>query len=168
MLAEVATLTATDVAGDIHLGTRFCEWEVARTETNLGICTKHLTSKGKEHLLEVGETYVLIYIETFYLMEETMSAGADSLVTVNAAWAEHTDRWLMSFHIVSLVARSMAAEEYILGDVVAVGLLYKEGVLHIAGWVVGSKVEHRKYVLVVIYLRTLERVKPMRAKMSII
>ena len=159
MLAEVATLTATDVAGDIHLGTRFCEWEVARTETNLGICTKHLTGKGKEHLLEVGETYVLIYIETFYLMEETVSAGADSLVTVNAAWAEHTDRWLMSFHIVSLVARSMAAEKHILGNVVAVGLLYKEGVLHVAGWVVGSKVEHRKYVLVVIYLRTLEKGK---------
>lgn len=62
----------------------------------------------------------------------------------------------------------MAAEEHILGNIVRVGLLYKEGVLHIAGWVVGSKVEHRKYVLVVIYLRTLERVKPMRAKMSII
>ena len=104
MLAEVATLTATDVAGDIHLGTGLCEWEVARTETNLGICTKHPTGKGKEHLLEVGETYVLICIETFYLMEETVSAGADSFVTVNAAWAEHTDRWLMGFHIVSLVA----------------------------------------------------------------
>ena len=44
----------------------------------------------------------------------------------------------------------MAAEEHILGNIVRVGLLYKEGVLHIAGWVVGSKVEHRKYVLVVI------------------
>ena len=159
MLAEVATLTATDVAGNIHLCTRLCEWEVARTETNLSICTKHFTCKGKEHLLEVGETYVLIYIETFYLMEETVSAGADSLVTVNATWAEHTDRWLMGFHIVSLVARSMAAEEHILGNIVRVGLLYKEGVLHIAGRVVGSKVEHRKYVLVVIYLRTLEKGK---------
>ena len=159
MLAEVATLTATDVAGDIHLCARLCEWEVARAETNLSICTKHLTCKGKEHLLEVGETYILIYIETFYLMEEAVSAGADSLVTVNAAWAEHTDRWLMSFHIVGLVVRSMAAEEHILGNVVAIGLLYKEGILHIAGWVVGSKVEHRKYVLVVIYLRTLEKGK---------
>jgi hypothetical protein len=53
----------------------------------------------------------------------------------------------------------MAAEEHILGNIVRVGLLYKEGVLHIAGWVVGSKVEHRKYVLVVIYLRTLEKGK---------
>ena len=147
MLADVATLTATDVAGDIHLSARLCEWEVARTETNLGICTKHLTGKGKKYLLKVGETYILIYIETFYLMEETVSAGADSLVTVNAARAEHTDRWLMSFHIVSLVVRSMAAEEHILGNIVRVGLLYKEGVLHIAGWMVGSKVEHRKYVL---------------------
>ena len=53
----------------------------------------------------------------------------------------------------------MAAEEHILGNIVRVGLLYKEGVLHIAGRVVGSKVEHRKYVLVVIYLRTLEKGK---------
>ena len=37
----------------------------------------------------------------------------------------------------------MAAEEHILGNVVRVGLLNKEGVLHIAGRVVGSKVEHR-------------------------
>ena len=104
MLAEVATLTATDVAGDIHLGTGLCEWEVARTETNLGICTKHLTGKGKEHLLEVGETYVLIYIETFYLVEEAVSTCADSLVAIYSSWAQYADRWLVGLHIVSLVA----------------------------------------------------------------
>lgn len=82
MLAEVTALATADVAGDIHLCTRFCEWEVARAQADFGICTEHLASEGEEHLLEVGEAYVLIYIETFYLMEETVSAGADSLVTV--------------------------------------------------------------------------------------
>ena len=155
MLAEVATLTATDVAGDIHLGTRLCEWEVARTETNLGICTKHLTGKGKEHLLEVGETYVLIYIETFYLVEEAVSTCADSLVAIYSSWAQYADRWLVGLHIVSLVVRGMATEKYILGNIVGVGLLDEECILHVAGWMIGSEVQHGEYVLVVIYLWTL-------------
>ncbi len=88
-------------------------------------------------------------------MEETVSTGADGLVTIYATWAEHTDRWLVGLHIVSLIARSMAAEEHILGNIVGVGLLDEECILHVAGWMIGSKVEHGEYVLVVIYLWTL-------------
>ena len=88
-------------------------------------------------------------------MEEAVGTGADGLVAVYSSWAEHTDRWLVGFHIVSLVARSMAAENHILGNVVRIGLLYKEGILHVAGWMVGSEVKHGKHVLVIIYLWTL-------------
>ncbi len=109
----------------------------------------------KEHLLQVGETYVLVNIQAFYLMEEAVGTGADSLVAIYATWAKHTDRWLVSFHIMSLVARGMAAQEHILGYVIRVALLDEEGVLHIAGWVIGRKVEHGEHVLVVINLRTL-------------
>ena len=159
MLAEVATLTATDVAGDIHLCARFCEWEVARAQADLGICTEHLASEGEEHLLEVGEAYVLIYIETFYLVEEAVSTCADSLVAIYSSWAQYADRWLVGLHIVSLVVRGMATEKYILGNIVGVGLLDEECILHVAGWMIGSEVQHGEYVLVVIYLRTLEKSK---------
>ena len=159
MLAKVTALAATDVARDVHLSARLCEWEVARTQADLGISTKHLAGEGKEHLLQVGEAYVLIYIETLHLVEEAVGTGADGLVAVYSSWAEHTDRWLVGFHIVSLVVGSMATENYILGNVVRIGLLYKEGILHVAGWMVGSEVKHGKHVLVVIYLRTLEQSK---------
>ena len=53
----------------------------------------------------------------------------------------------------------MAAENHVLGNVVRIGLLYKEGILHVAGWMVSSEVKHGKHVLVVIHLRTLEQGK---------
>ena len=155
MLAEVASLATADVAGDIHLCARFCEWEVARAQADLGICTEHLASEGEEHLLEVGEAYVLIYIETFYLVEEAVSTCADSLVAIYSSWAQYADRWLVGLHIVSLVVRGMATEKYILGNIVGVGLLDEECILHVAGWMIGSEVQHGEYVLVVIYLWTL-------------
>ena len=92
MLAEAATLTATDEAGDVHLGTGLCEGEVAGTQTNLGVGTKHLLGKREQHLLEVGERYVLVDIESFHLMEEAVGAGCDGLVTINAAWADDANR----------------------------------------------------------------------------
>ncbi len=94
-----------------------------RAQTNLGICTEHLASEGEEHLLEVGEAYVLVYIETFYLVEEAVGTGADSLVAIYSARAEYADWWLMGLHVMSLVARGMAAESHILGNIVGVGLL---------------------------------------------
>ena len=155
MLAEVTSLAATDVAGDIHLSARLCEWEVARTQADLGISTEHLASEGEEHLLEVGEAYVLVHIETFYLVEEAVGTGADSLVAVYAARAENADRWLMSLHVMCLIVGGMTAQEHILGYVIIVALLDEEGILHVTGWMIGCKVEHSEHVLVVVNLRTL-------------
>ena len=155
MLAEVTALATTDVARDIHLCTRLGEWEVAWAKTNLGVCAKHLSSEGQEHLLQIGEAYVLIDIKTFYLVEEAVGTGTDGLVAIYTSWAEYTDRRLVGLHVVSLITGGVAAEEDVLGHIARVALLDEEGVLHIAGWMVGSEVEHRKHVLVIVYLRTM-------------
>ena len=42
MLAEATTLAAADVAGNVHFGTGLGEWEVAGTQTNLGVGAEHL------------------------------------------------------------------------------------------------------------------------------
>ena len=91
MLAEATTLTATDVAGNVHLRTWLCEWEIAWTQTNLGVCSEHLTGKGQKDLLQVGKGNVLVDIESFYLMEEAVCACRNSLVAVNASRADDAD-----------------------------------------------------------------------------
>ena len=75
VLAEAATLTTTDVARNVHLGTRLCEGELAGTQTDFCVSTEHLTRKGEQHLLEVCERYVLVDVKTFHLMEETVRTG---------------------------------------------------------------------------------------------
>ena len=62
MLAESATLTATDEAGDVHLCTGLREGEVGGTQADLGVSTEHLTGKRQQHLLEVCEGDVLVDI----------------------------------------------------------------------------------------------------------
>ena len=142
MLAEVAALSTADGARDVHLGAWLGEREERRAQANLRVGAEHLASEGEEHLLEVGEAYVLIYIETFYLVEEAVSTCADSLVAIYSSWAQYADRWLVGLHIVSLVVRGMATEKYILGNIVGVGLLDEECILHVAGWMIGSEVQH--------------------------
>ena len=91
MLAESATLTATDEAGDVHLCRGFREGEVGGTQADLGVSTEHLTGKRQQHLLEVCKGDVLVDIESLYLMEEAMGAGCDGLIAIDAAWADDAD-----------------------------------------------------------------------------
>ena len=89
-------------------------------------------------------------------MEEAVGAGRDSLITINAARADDADGRLVRLHVVGLIAGGVGAEQHVLGDVVGV-LRDEEGVLHIAGRVVGGEVEHREHVLVVVNLWTMEK-----------
>ena len=91
MLAEAATLTATDEAGDIHLCRRFCEGEVRGAQTDAGVWAEHLLGKRQEDLFEVGERNVLVDIEAFHLMEETVGTGSDSLVAIDTTRTDNTD-----------------------------------------------------------------------------
>ena len=79
----LATFATANEAGDIHLGRRLGEGEVAGAQSNLGIGTKHLACKGQQYLLQIGKRDILVDVQTFYLVEETMSAGGDGLVTID-------------------------------------------------------------------------------------
>ena len=86
-------------------------------------------------------------------MEEAVGAGRDSLVAIHSTGADDADWRFVTLHIVRLVARGVAAQQDVLGHVVRM-LLQEESVLHVAGRVVGGKVEHGKHVLVVVHLGT--------------
>lgn len=103
VLAEATTLAATDMARDVHLGTWLCEREVAWTQTNLCVRTKQLASEGQEHLLEVGERHILVYIQALKLMEEAVGTCRDSLVAIYSTRANHADRRLLMLHDAALV-----------------------------------------------------------------
>lgn len=109
-------------------------------------------AKREKYLLQVGEANVLVNVESLNLMEEAVCTCRNGLIPIYTARAKHSDWWLMSGHIVSLVVRSVTAEEHVLGHIHRVASLYEERILHITGWMVGCKVEHRKHVLVVVYL----------------
>ena len=91
-LADVAALSVADVAAYVNLCGRFCEREVGRTHPDLGFRSEHLACEQKYRLLEVGEGYVLIDVETFHLMENAVCTRADGLVSENPARADDPDR----------------------------------------------------------------------------
>ena len=80
--AERAALAAADVTTDIHLRTRLREREITRTQTNLCLRTEHLLAEIQQRLTQVSKTNVFVDIQTFYLVEETMRASGDCLVTI--------------------------------------------------------------------------------------
>ena len=102
-----------------------------------------------EHLLEVGERYILVDVKAFDLMEEAMCTCRDGLVTIDATWTNHTDRWLLLVHHTNLHRRGVAAQY---DDWV---LLHEERILHIACRMIVGKVERAIDVPVILHLGTL-------------
>ena len=88
-------------------------------------------------------------------MKEAVSTRRDGLIAIYTPRTENTYRRFVAFHVVSFVATGMATQQHILGNIIRVALLYKESILHVACRMVGSEVEHRKDMLVIINLRTL-------------
>lgn len=70
--ANVATLAMADVAAYVNLGRRLREREIGWTHTNLRIWTEHFAGEEQDGLSKVGESHVLVDIETFHLMEDAM------------------------------------------------------------------------------------------------
>ena len=63
-----------------------------RDRTNLCISAEHFFSEKQQYLFQVGERYVFVYIQRFYLMEETVCTVADSFVTVYTSRTDDADR----------------------------------------------------------------------------
>ena len=100
--AECASLAAAEVARDVHFSRWLSEWEIRRTKTNLCVWAEHFLCEVEKHLLKVGESHVLVYVEGFNVVEEAVCASRDSLVAVYASWADEADRWLGVLHDAAL------------------------------------------------------------------
>ena len=74
-LADVAALAAADIAADVHLCAGLGEGEVRGAHAYLGVRTEHLAHEYQDGLLEVGEGYIFVHIQPFYLMEYAVGAG---------------------------------------------------------------------------------------------
>ena len=140
VLAETAALATAQHTRDVHLGTGLGKWEVAGTQADLGIGAKQFLSEVQQHLLQVGKGHVLVDVQALDLVEEAVGTGGDCLVAVNAAGADDADGRLVALHRAYLNRAGVAAQHDIAGHILVV-LLNEEGVLHIAGRMVGSKVQ---------------------------
>ncbi len=89
---------------------------------------------------EVGEGDVFVDVEAFDLVEEDVGTAADGLVAVDGAGSDDADGGFVLLHDAELGVGGMGAEEHVGGDV--------EGVLHVAGGMVGGEVE--PFVVVVV------------------
>ena len=78
-LTDVTSLSVTDITTHIHFGRRLREREVARTHSYLGLRSEHLAGEKQYGLLEVGESYVLVYVKTFNLVEYAVRTCAYGL-----------------------------------------------------------------------------------------
>ena len=70
------------MATDVHFRAGFGEREVRRAQADFRFRSEHLLGELQQDLLQVGERYVLVYIQAFYLVEEAMRTVADSFVAV--------------------------------------------------------------------------------------
>ena len=152
VLAEATALAATQHARNIHLGAGLGEREIAWAKAYLCVGAKELLGKIEQHLLKVGKRHVLVDIETFDLVKEAVGAGCDGFVAIDAAGADDADGRLRALHHARLHRAGVAAQHNVAGHVAALVLADEEGVLHVAGGMVGRKVERGEHVQVVFYL----------------
>ena len=89
----------------------------------------------EEYLLQVGEGYILIHIESLYLMEEAVCTVGDRLVAIDTPWADDADRRLGGEHRAGLHRGGVGTKER------TWDILHEEGILHITCRMVFGEVE---------------------------
>jgi len=140
VFAEAAALGVAGDAGDVHFKSGFDEGKEAGTVACFDGRLEKLSEEFVHGGEEVGEGDVLIDIEAFDLMEEDVRSAADGLVAVDGARCDDADGRLVGFHHAELGVGGVCAEEQVGVDV--------EGVLHVAGGMVGREVESFEVVVV--------------------
>jgi hypothetical protein len=110
MFANAATDSAADAAVDVHFCTGFCEREIGRAETDADIFSEHFLYKEVKGLFQVGKRDVLVHIQPFGLVEETVCPGADGLVAVHAAGADDPDGRPLFLHRAGLYAAGVRTQ----------------------------------------------------------
>ncbi len=154
VFAEVATFAAAQVARNVHLGAWFGEWEVRWTQANLRLFAKHLFGKIEQCLFQVGERNIFVDVETLYLMEKAVRAVRNGLVAIDATGAKHANWRFLTGHHARLNARSVRTQQHVGWFLNADCFLYKEGILHVARWVLWGKIQHAVHMFIVLNFRT--------------
>ena len=107
--------------------------------------------KEEKYLLEVCEADILVNIEAFNLMEEAMGTSTHGFVAINATWAKNANGWLRLLHHSGLHTTGVAAKDDIRMR------LHEERVLHIASWMIISKIQTAVYVPIILHFRTFSK-----------
>ena len=137
---------AAEDARHVHLGRRLGEWEEARTHAHLRVRAEEPLDEVLERGAEVSDVDAFVHQESLGLMEHRRAAHGDLVAAEDAAAGEHLHRRLESFHGSDLHVRGVRAQQQRRPGV------EEEGVLRVAGRVVGGEVEGLEVVPVRLHL----------------
>ena len=139
------------MAGDVHLDGRLREREVGGTQARLALLAEYVARELVQHALQIAQRDVPVDDKAFHLVEH----GRVRRVVVRAehpARAEHLDGRFLLLHQPDLPRARLRAQQEIVRDI--------EGILHVAGGVIGGRIERREVVVVVLDLRPFKDLKP--------
>lgn len=75
VFAKSTSFPCADGACDIHFGRRLGEREIGGTEPDFSVVPEHFPGKIQQCVMQVGKGDILIYVQSFYLMEKAVSAS---------------------------------------------------------------------------------------------
>src|SRR5579862_2852264 len=132
LLAYPASFAFAKETCNIHLRARLGKREITGTETIFQIRTIELFCKGDKRSFQFAKCYAAIDVQTFDLMEQTVTARAYRLVAINASGDNHPHGRFLFFHDTNLYRRGVRSQNDFFFN--------KEGVLHIARRMIGWEI----------------------------
>ena len=132
----------------VDLKARLREREEVRAEAHGGVRAENLAEEGFERAFEIGEADVVGDVEAFELVEDAEVRGVDLIAAIRGAGGDDADgQCLRGFHRANLHAGGVGAQQAAIGKV--------EGVLLVAGGVIGGRVQRIEAVELGLDLRSL-------------
>src|SRR6478609_9139479 len=99
MFTHITSFTTTNKAADIHFSTGLCKREITWPEAHFEIFPKHFLHKEIQCLLQISKGNIFCYIQTLYLVKETMRPGTDGFVAVYPARADNPNGQFAFLHL---------------------------------------------------------------------
>src|SRR5258706_12745868 len=146
ILANVAAFPFTNQTRNINLRAWLGERKERRPVPDLDVFAIHLLRKMIKRLLQIGKTYILINIQSLYLMKEAMCSCRNGFVTIYAPRHNRSDGRLLLLHQSDLNIRSVSAQQ-------DVGIFFnEERILHLTRRVIWRKIQCSEIVPIIFYL----------------
>ena len=116
LLANTATASSAEHAGDVQLRTRFRKRKEAGSEARLNAVAKESPHKVLQRSLQVRQSDVLVNAEHFQLLEHRTVRRIGRIVAINLAVNDVTHRRRRLFHDADLVRRGVRAQQHLVLD----------------------------------------------------